>query len=254
MSARASLLAPLLLVACGHAVSPASPPAPAPSSPTSAASPVELEPLGEGVWLHRTTHEDIPANGLVIATADHGALLVDTGWSDADGLALLAAVHDRLGRTVTDAIVTHSHGDRVGGVRALVARGVHLHAGTATAAMMVTDGLPAPEDAAASPAARAIGGVDVEIFFPGAGHTRDNVVVWLPATKIMFGGCFVKSPAATELGNIADADLAAWPASVATVRARYPQAVIIVPGHGPIAGDDPAIDGLARTAALLAAP
>ncbi|MCE9571811.1 MAG: subclass B1 metallo-beta-lactamase [Deltaproteobacteria bacterium] len=248
--ARRFIFSGLVLVACGHTAPTASPPAAIASSP----SLVELEPLAEGVWLHRTTHDEIPANGLVVATADDGALLVDTGWSDADGLALLAAVHDRLGRTVTDAIVTHSHDDRVGGVRALVAHGVHIHAGTATAAKMVADGLPAPDDAAASPAARTIGGVDVEIFFPGAGHTRDNVVVWLPATKIVFGGCFVKSPAATDLGNIADAELAAWPASIAAVRARYPQAAIIVPGHGPITGDDPAIDGLARTAALLAAP
>jgi metallo-beta-lactamase class B len=267
------VLLSIALGACGPVTSmapaPVTSPAPAPSTPapvapstpapvapfTSADGRVDLEPLADGVWLHRTTRveDGVPANGLVIATADHGAVLVDTGWSDADGEALYAVVRDHLGRTITDAIATHDHVDRVGGVRALVGHGVHIHAGAATAAKMIAEGLPAPEDVAASPAVRTIGGVAIELFYPGAGHTADNIVVWLPATKILFGGCFVKSPAATDLGNLADADLTAWPASIAATRARYPHAAIIVPGHGPITGDDPAIDGLARTAALLRA-
>ncbi len=244
MSARASLLAPLLLVACGHAVSPASPPRrrrrPRRRRPRRSSSSRSARACGCTGPPTRTSRPTAwssrPRTTARCWSTPAGA--TPTAWRCSRPCTIGS------GGTVTDAIVTHSHGDRVGGVRALVARGVHVHAGTATAAAMVAEGLPAPDDVAASPAARSIGGVDVEIFFPGAGHTRDNVVVWLPATRIVFGGCFVKSPAATDLGNIADADLAAWPASIATVRARYPQAVIIVPGHGPIAGDDPAIDGL----------
>ncbi len=49
----------------------------------------------------------------------------------------------------------------------------------------------------------------------------------------MFGGCLVKSMAAADLGFTGDADLAAWPAAIRGVRARYSDPVI-VPGHGPV--------------------
>jgi hypothetical protein len=62
----------------------------------------------------------------------------------------------------------------------------------------------------------------------------DNIVVWFPGPKILFGGCLVKSEAATDLGNTADADLASWPRAVKAVLDRYPTAALVVPGHGAV--------------------
>ncbi len=45
------------------------------------------------------------------------------------------------------------------------------------------------------------------VFFPGAGHTADNVVAYVPARHLLFGVCLIKEAAAKGLGNIADADL-----------------------------------------------
>jgi metallo-beta-lactamase class B len=59
----------------------------------------------------------------------------------------------------------------------------------------------------------------------------------------------VKAEAATELGNVADADLASWPKAVQAARDRYPAAAIVVPGHGPVGGPG----ALSRTLELLAA-
>jgi metallo-beta-lactamase class B len=42
----------------------------------------------------------------------------------------------------------------------------------------------------------------------------------------------VKSAKARNPGFIADADMAVWPLSVKKVQQRYPQARIVVPGHG----------------------
>jgi glyoxylase-like metal-dependent hydrolase (beta-lactamase superfamily II) len=78
---------------------------------------------------------------------------------------------------------------------------------------------------------------DCELLFLGPGHTRDNIVAWLPLRRVLFGGCLLKSSTSEGLGNIADSDIAAWPASVRHVRDRYPDATIVVPGHGTIAGD-----------------
>ena len=80
-------------------------------------------------------------------------------------------------------------------------------------------------------------GAGCELFFPGAGHTRDNIVVWLPRQRTLFGGCFLKSVTSRGLGNLQDADVGAWGPSLRRVQARYARASRIVPGHGSIAGD-----------------
>jgi hypothetical protein len=42
----------------------------------------------------------------------------------------------------------------------------------------------------------------------------------------------VRAANGETLGNVADADVAAWPASVGRVIARYGGAARVVPGHG----------------------
>lgn len=48
----------------------------------------------------------------------------------------------------------------------------------------------------------------------------------------MFGGCLVKSLNARNLGNTEDGDLAAYPITLKKVKETYPEAKIVVPGHG----------------------
>jgi metallo-beta-lactamase class B len=47
----------------------------------------------------------------------------------------------------------------------------------------------------------------------------------------LFGGCLIKSVGAGK-GNLADAHVEAWPASVEKVKSAYPNAKVVVPGHG----------------------
>jgi len=78
----------------------------------------------------------------------------------------------------------------------------------------------------------------VEVFFPGAGHTQDNLVVWVPQHRTLFGGCIVKNAHDRTLGNTADADLREWPASLRRLQTRYGQASLVVPGHGEPGGPE----------------
>ena len=86
-----------------------------------------------------------------------------------------------------------------------------------------------------------------QLFFLGAGHTRDNIVAWLPRHQVPFGGCFLKSVTSMDLGNLADAVVADWAGSVERAKARYMNPKITVPGHGTITGNV-----AAQTLALLA--
>ncbi len=93
------------------------------------------------------------------------------------------------------------------------------------------DGLK-PEPAITSDTVLSVAPFRVKIFYPGKGHSSDNIVVWLPERKLLFVSCFLKSAEATNLGNLADADVAAWQESLRKVMQKYPEALTIVPGHG----------------------
>lgn len=38
-----------------------------------------------------------------------------------------------------------------------------------------------------------LAGVSLDVWYPGLGHTSDDVVVWLPAEALLDGGCFDKA-------------------------------------------------------------
>jgi glyoxylase-like metal-dependent hydrolase (beta-lactamase superfamily II) len=131
-------------------------------------------------------------------------------------------------------------------VAALEHAGVRVFALPSTIAHAHAHGLTVPD--APLPEDGLLG--DVIAFFPGAGHSDDNLVVWVPSARVLFGGCLVKSSTATDLGNIADADLSSWPQAIARVREKFPDAEVVVPGHGPIARRGGG-DALGRTLELL---
>ncbi len=194
-------------------------------------------------WVTSFTHAMsgaiIPANGLIALTAA-GPVLVDPGWSPEQANSLLAFTTARFGRPI-GAIATHWHADRLAGIPAMRAAGIPIFLGARTQAVLAKRPLPAP-DYTPIPA------FGLEAYFPGAGHTPDNIVVWSPQDRILFGGCAIKSATAKNLGNLEDADRGAWPASMERLRARYPEAALVIPGHGAIGGDP-----IGRTLQLLRA-
>lgn len=199
---------------------------------------VRVSRLAPGLWVHTTTatlgRALIPANGMLLETSD-GSVLFDTGWNDAQAEVLMAWARDVLRRPVRRAVVSHYHEDRLGGIGALRRAGVDVRGSELTRELARQAGTAAPDP---------IVGLEVEpqraagyeVRYPGPGHTRDNVVIWFPAQQAIFGGCLVKSDTATTVGNVRDADVAAWPRTVATLRAAYPAVRLVVPGHGRVSG------------------
>ena len=74
-------------------------------------------------------------------------------------------------------------------------------------------------------------GTFVEAFFPGHGHSPDNIVVWFENEGILHGGCLVKSVEATNLGNLEDADVKKWEGAILKLIDRYKSVKWVVPGH-----------------------
>jgi glyoxylase-like metal-dependent hydrolase (beta-lactamase superfamily II) len=199
---------------------------------------LQVQQLAAGLWLHRTEQRlsngaVFTANGLILETPD-GIWLLDTAWGFYPTRDLLHWIDVVLKKPVRKAIATHAHDDRTGGVVALAERGIPLQVTTQTGAIAAEQQI-APLQVVTD---LAPGGVyqdgPVQWFYPGPGHTADNIVLWLPQYQLLHGGCFVKAPRYPGLGNIADADVAAWPVSLQRLKAQYPQALVVVPGHGDV--------------------
>jgi len=209
---------------------------------------VEVSCVAEGVWVFvALAPEDFvypryPANGLLLES-DGRSVLVDTGWRDAHAESLIAFARER-GHPIAAAMATHAHDDRVGGVAALQAAGIPVFATAETIALAEQAHVTVPDHVLVP---GALG--DVEWLFPGAGHSPDNLVVWHPSSRTLFGGCLIKGLDATSLGHVSEADPVAWPRALDAVREAYPDPARVVPGHGAIGG----MELLAHTASLLRA-
>ena len=77
-----------------------------------------------------------------------------------------------------------------------------------------------------------IGNETVEIFYPGAGHTQDNVTVYFHKRRILFGGCLLKALDWTGLGYTGESDIREWPNSLKKLLKKFPESRIVIPGHG----------------------
>jgi metallo-beta-lactamase class B len=195
---------------------------------------LQISRIADGFYVH-TSNKKLgdrvyPSNGLVVEAED-GVVVIDTPWDTIQSVQLLEWIKVNLKKKVLCCIVTHAHADRIGGIAIFKQRGINVLSTPLTAERAGQRGFLEPEPALPNDTLLTWGNVTAECFFPGKGHTDDNIVVWFPGERILFGGCLVKSGSATGLGNIADADLLAWPVSIYRVMRKFPDHRIVVPGH-----------------------
>ena len=204
---------------------------------------VQIEKLRDGVWRHITwtNYPGIgryPANGLIVAN-EGGAILVDTGWTPEQTAKILDWIQNDLHKRIACVVVTHWHNDRMGGINEVMRRHLLTVSSRRTALLAKAAGLPVPEKTFDEKLDLELGpGVVMQLEYPGAGHTTDNIVAWLPRQKILYGGCLIKAAKDKSLGYIKDADLNQWPRTVARVENDFPDAEVFIPGHGDIGGRD----------------
>ncbi|HZV61648.1 MAG TPA: DIM/SIM/IMP family subclass B1 metallo-beta-lactamase [Methylophilaceae bacterium] len=211
---------------------------------------LEIKQLTDDVYLH-TSYQVVEgfglvdSNGLVVVIND-AAYIIDTPWSAPDTKKLLAWLEAR-NLTVKGSVSTHFHEDRTAGIQVLNSKNIPTYASSLTNALL--------RKANQAQASRAFDNNlwlvedQIEVFYPGPGHSQDNVVVWLPNQGVLFGGCFIRAGETQSLGNVSDALVSEWPASAEKLMARYKTAQLVVPGHGKV-GD---VSLLEHTRALASA-
>lgn len=227
-----------LLAALALTLAPAQDAAPEDQSRTPVNERLDVTQLGVGVWMHTSYHElpeygVVSSNGLIVERAD-SVVLIDPAWGEAATRKLLDWVERETGKPVALVLVTHSHDDRTEGLPVTRKAGAASIGLDVTARILMEKGEPGLDiGARGTNFGLGSSGFDaIEVFYPGPGHAPDNLVAYIPREKILFGGCLIREANAERLGNLEDADLAHWPEAADAVAERFPNAKIVVPGHG----------------------
>lgn len=206
--------------------------------------------LEQDVWMHRSYislgDQRLHANGLFFVGPD-GITVVDAPWTPIASYDLLDWLDAEFDVPVKRLVITHAHEDRIGGIDPFVERNTPIYGSSDTADNARQRGWYAPNYTFDTDLPLPVGDMAIELLHPGPGHTDDNIVVWVPHAGVLFGGCMVKSRHAASLGNTEDANKLAWPISLQRMMSRYPDAELVIPGHG-LPGDMELVE---RTLELL---
>ncbi|GGM94276.1 beta-lactamase [Dyadobacter beijingensis] len=187
-------------------------------------------------YLQTESFGKVPCNGLIVFDGGE-AVIFDTPVDDATSEKVIKWVEDSLKCKVKAVIATHFHEDCVGGLKAFHDHGIPSYATNKTIAYDKERKFPVPQKGFDNKLDLKVGKKAVVAAFYGEGHTRDNIIGYFPSEKVMFGGCLIKEVDATK-GNLADANVEAWPATVTKIKAQYPDVKVVIPGHGKIGGNE----------------
>ena len=188
----------------------------------------------------------IPSNSMYLIT-DKGAVMFDTPWDTTQFQPLLDSIQFRHHTTVVLCIATHFHDDRTAGLDFLKQKLIKTYSSKQTFDLCKERDQKQAQYFFTKDTAFIIGNHHFLTYYPGEGHTKDNIVIWFDDEKVLYGGCLVKSTENNDLGNVADANISAWTTTIENVINRFPKVKYVIPGHFGWADND----GLAHTLKLL---
>ena len=218
---------------------------------------ITFEQLSAHCWAY--TAEGDPNSGVIIG--DQFIMVSDATATPAMAQDLIARIRTVSDKPIKYVLLTHYHAVRVLGASAYLAEGAtEVIASQGTYELIVERGAqdmqremerfprlfrnaesvpgltwPTLVIAGGDPVKKEVpgklvldlGGVKVQIWHPGPGHTRGDTIAWVAAEKVLFSGDLVEYEAGVYTG---DAQLKEWPATLEALRALKAEA--IVPGRG----------------------
>lgn len=178
----------------------------------------------------------VPCNGMLVVK-ENEAVGFDTPADSASSEELIHFVSDVLKSKMAAVVATHFHEDCVGGMEAFKKNRIPSYASVKTIALLKEEGTRHLELMRAfnDGLELEIGGERIHVRFFGEGHTKDNVIGYYPEDQVLFGGCLIKEVGAGK-GNLADANVDAWSGTVRRIKQQFPDAKVVIPGHGKVGG------------------
>ena len=194
-----------------------------------------ITPLEKDFYIYTTFNdpgngESYPSNGMYFLT-DEGAVMIDTPWDTTQFQPLLDSIKIRHNQMVVMCISTHFHDDRTAGLNYYKQLGIKTYTTRLTDLYSKKMKKPRAKFLIDHDTTFLIGQHSFKTFYPGKGHSSDNIVLWFDKEKILYGGCFVKSTETDSPGNLSDANIDEWMRSIKKVRQRFKNPQYIITGH-----------------------
>jgi metallo-beta-lactamase class B len=183
-------------------------------------------------FLQTQTFGKVDCNGMIVVN-EAEAIVFDTPATKESAEELIAFIVEKLQSTITAIIPTHFHEDCVAALETFLTPDTQGYASHKTIALLngLNKTYSKPLISFQDSLALTVGSKTVHAQYFGEGHTRDNIIGYFPDDNALFGGCLVKAMGASK-GNLEDANVSTWPATVRKVQQKYTDARIVIPGHG----------------------
>ena len=172
----------------------------------------------------------IPANGMYVLT-NKGAIVIDTPWDTTQFQPLLDSIRARHNQNVIMCIATHFHEDRTAGLEYFRQKGADTYTTRETDDLSRRKGMKRAQYLIDRDTVFNVGQYSFQTYYPGQAHTPDNIVIWFEKERILYGGCLVKSVEDDNLGNLSEASVKDYAATIKNVREKCKNPKYIVTGH-----------------------
>ena len=196
---------------------------------------LEIHKLTDSVYVYTTYRElesgPFPSNSMYVLTSD-GIVMIDTPWDTTQLAPLLDSMKVKHNAAPIFSFSTHFHDDRTAGLKKLDSMGVKTHSTLKTKNLCLKHNNEIAQHTFLGDTLLNIGGKQIQFYYPGKGHTEDNIVVYVNGDDVLYGGCLVKSYEATNLGYTGDSGtLDEWIESLKIIKKKFKSADFIIPGH-----------------------
>src|SRR5882724_4480902 len=152
---------------------------------------LDIFPLTKNFYIY-TTYMPLegglfPANGMYLLT-EAGVVMFDSPWDTTQFQPLLDSIKTRHHKDVVACIATHFHADRTGGLEFYKMKGIKTYTTKRTDDLCRIKNAKRGEYLMYQDTVFAVGGHKFQVFYPGQGHSPDNIVIWFDKEKILYGG------------------------------------------------------------------
>jgi len=172
----------------------------------------------------------VPANGMYLLT-ENGVVMFDTPWDTTQFQPLLDSIKLKHNKTVVMCFATHWHSDKTAGLEYYRQLGIKTYTTVLTDELSKKNNKKRAEFLMTKDTVFNAGQYSFETYFPGQGHTEDNIVIWFKQEKILYGGCFIKSADDENLGFFDDGDVTAYASTLKNVQKKCRKPNFIIVAH-----------------------
>jgi len=172
----------------------------------------------------------VPANGTYLVTTN-GVVMFDTPWDTTQFQPLLDSIKLKHNKNVTLCIATHWHSDRTDGLEYYKQKGIKTYTTFLTDELSKKNNKKRAEFLMTKDTVFNIGQYSFETYYPGEGHTADNIIVWFSKEKILYGGCLIKGADVENLGYLGDANILEYETTLKKVQNKCPDPKFIIVSH-----------------------